>query len=232
MAINAWSFSRLAVFQQCKLRAKLQFVDKIPEPERPLPKGKTEHANVRGSRVHDEAEKYVRGNGEFPREASKFRLEFDKLQELFDKGRVSLEGDWGVDADWAPTGWRDENIWGRIKLDALVHMSDTEAVVIDYKTGRRFGNEIKHAEQNQLYQLATFLRYPKIQKVTAELWYLDQDELHSMVFSRAQGLRFFNGINNKATEMTTAVSFPPSPNIFACKYCPYLHTEHCSHGVS
>ena len=59
--LKTWSYSRLGVFEQCKFRAKLQYVDKIPEPARPLPEGKTEHANDRGTRVHEEAEIFVRG---------------------------------------------------------------------------------------------------------------------------------------------------------------------------
>lgn len=47
--IDAWSYSRLSTFEQCKLRAKLAYIDRIPEPERPLPPGKTEHANDRGT---------------------------------------------------------------------------------------------------------------------------------------------------------------------------------------
>ena len=49
----------MTTFEQCKFRAKLQYVDKIPEPERPLPPGKTEHANDRGTRIHDAAENFV-----------------------------------------------------------------------------------------------------------------------------------------------------------------------------
>ena len=56
--IKAWSYSRLADFEQCKLRAKLKYIDRIPEPARPLPPGKTEHANDRGTRIHDAGERF------------------------------------------------------------------------------------------------------------------------------------------------------------------------------
>ena len=62
--IKAWSFSRLSIFEQCKLRTKLAYIDRIPEPPRPLPPGKTEHANDRGTRIHDAAERFVRGGAE------------------------------------------------------------------------------------------------------------------------------------------------------------------------
>ena len=61
-------------------------------------------------------------------------------------------------------------------------------VVIDYKTGKRWGNEVKHAQQTQLYALGTALRYDEIQNVYTELWYLDLDELVSMSMTRSQAL--------------------------------------------
>lgn len=49
-----------------------------------------------------------------------------------------------------------------------------ETILIDLKTGKRDHNEIKHAEQIQLYQL-----YPGLQQVTTELWYLDEEVMPS-----------------------------------------------------
>ena len=42
------------------------------------------------------------------------------------------------------------------KLDAYVKEDDTSARVIDYKTGKRFGNEIGHSQQCLLYAIAAF----------------------------------------------------------------------------
>ena len=80
--IDAWSYSRLSTFEQCKLRAKLAYIDRIPEPERPLPPGKTEHANDRGTRVHNAAEMFVQGGIELIPELRSFREEFLRLREL------------------------------------------------------------------------------------------------------------------------------------------------------
>lgn len=220
--IKAWSYSRLAIYEQCPFRAKLAYIDRIPEPERPLPPGRVEHANDRGTRIHDAAERYVKDDIEMLPDISKyFKEEFIRLKALFKEGKVSLEGEWGFTDEWEPTQWMSSNVWARIKLDALVFLSDTEAVVIDYKTGRKFGNEIKHAEQCQLYQLATFFRYPNLQRIHTELWYLDQDDLSSMSYTREQGLRFYNNFHNRGTAITTADEFPSKPSTYACKWCPY-----------
>lgn len=229
--IPTWSFSRIQDFEQCKRRAKLKYLDKIPEPERPLPPGKTEHANDRGTRIHDAGERFARGGIELIPELQKFGSEFERLKALYATGNVSLEGEWAMDRSWEPVAWASSDAWLRLKLDALVFLSPTEAVAIDYKTGKRYGNEVKHNEQLQLYQLVTFLRYPKLETIHVELWYLDVDELVTVTYTRNQGLRFRRSFENRGNAMTTCTEFPPNPNIFSCKWCPYKGTEHCDKGV-
>lgn len=231
--MKSWSYSSLSVFEQCKYRSYLSRVLKVPEPERPLPPGKTEHANDRGSRVHDGAELFVRSKGKMLQEMRHFEFEFLALQRMFKEGIVQLEGEWGVDKEWGEAEWK--KAWLRLKLDALVMRSDTEAVVIDYKTGRKDGNEIKHAEQMNLYQLVTFLRFPNLEVVHVELWYLDKNEITTMTFRRHQGLRFRKNWDMRGGNMTSAVDFPANPSVWACKWCPYgpapKGTGHCERGV-
>lgn len=230
--IERWSYSRLTDFEKCAFMAKLKIIDRIPEPVRPLPPGKTEHANDRGTRIHTAAEFFVKGDGPFIPELAKFKTEFAALQRLHAQGKVSLEGEWGYTRDWAPCDWKAA--WARVKLDAMVFLSKQEAVVIDYKSGRKFGNEIKHAEQTALYQLAAFLRYPELQLVHTELWYLDVDELTHSVYTRRQGLRFMKNFDQRGDKMTRATTFPANPNKFSCQWCPYHPVKgsgHCTKGV-
>ena len=229
--LKTWSFSRIQVFEQCPYRAKLAYIDRLPEPPRPAGK---EHPLDRGTRVHESAERFVRGQtDQLTHECADFEPEFVKLRQLFREKMVTLEGDWGFDRDWSPTGWSAPNVWGRMKLDAFVKLSKTHAVVIDYKTGRMSGNEVKHADQGQQYQLGAFMRNPDIELITVEFWYLDQNDMSQMTFTRDQGLRFFKNVNDRALKMTEALDFPPKPNAFNCKWCPYgpKGTGACTHGV-
>lgn len=218
--MKSWSFSALGDFEKCKYLSYLKRVQKIPEPERPLPPGKTEHANDRGSRIHDHAEMYVRGKEKLllP-ELRSFETEFNSLRESFKAGKVLLEGEWGMDHNWDAADWK--KAWLRLKLDALVFISPTEAVAVDYKTGRMFGNEVKHAEQLNLYQLVTFMRYPQLETVHCELWYLDHDEITSMTYRRHQGLRFKAKWDLRAGKMMNETEFRANPNMFSCKFCYY-----------
>lgn len=272
--IIPWSATKLKTFNTCKFHAQLQYGQKIPEPERPLPPGKTEHANDRGSRIHLAAENYVQGKGPMIPELNKFVAELDSLKQLFSEGKVSIEGEWAFDRDWAPVPWSGqwvqvdydhegqivakklpkygkpgdvykigkqiwewESPWLRAKLDAIVFLSPTEAVVVDYKTGRKFGNEVGHMQQMQIYQLAAFLKYPQLEFITVELWYLDQPDeaITQATFTRTQGLRFRHSIDRQAFALTDCVDFPANPNIFNCRWCYYSNrpggTGHCAVGV-
>lgn len=221
MPISSWSHSRLVDFEKCKFLAWLKYDQRIPEPARPLPPGKTEHANDRGTRVHDNCEQYVRGDTDdlLPEAAKYFGPQLDLLRVLHEAGQVSLEGEWGMDDQWCPTDWR--TAWLRLKLDAVVHLGKDEAVVIDYKTGKKFGNEIKHNDQLLIYVVSTLLRYPSLERVTAELWYLDQNEVTSKAFTRDQGLRFRAGLDRRGRAITECIEFPPNPNVYSCQYCQY-----------
>jgi len=231
--LKAWSYSRLTIYEQCNFRAKLAYVDRIPEPPRALPPGKTEHANDRGTRVHEAAEIYVNSNIELIPELAAFSKEFLKLREFYRKGKVSLEGDWAFDADWNPVSWTSENAWARIKLDAFVRLNDRHGVVIDHKTGRLRGNEFKHMEQGQVYQLAAFLRYPELETIDVEFWYLDLDEITQVRYSRKQGLRFLASYTDRGNKMLADTIFKPNPNVYSCRFCPYgpKGTQHCLVGA-
>lgn len=129
--IKSWSPTRLTDFESCAYKAKLKLIDKIPEPERPLPPGKTEHANDRGTRIHSEIELFVRGQGPFPADVAVFKDELNNLATRYKNGTVSLEGEWGFDRNWQPCDYN--GAWLRMKCDAVVHLSPKHIVVIDFK---------------------------------------------------------------------------------------------------
>jgi RecB family exonuclease len=229
--IRSWSYNRLLDFERCKLRAKLKYLDRIPELPRPLPEGKKEQPNDRGTRIHLVAEQYVRGASELIPELDGFAEEFAKLRLLFTLGEAELEGDWGFNDIWEPCSW--QRAWLRAKLDAIVTLPDAHMVVIDYKTGKRAGNEIKHNEQMLLYALATVHRYPAVQKVTVELWYLDEDQLVRSDYDRHSVMRHFERFNKRAVAMTSCTEFPARPNMFTCRFCTYgpKGSGDCKDGV-
>lgn len=222
--IKNWSYSRLLDFERCPLAAKLKYVDKVPEAKNP--------AAERGTGIHLQAEQYVRGEiKKLPEPLKHFDEEFDKLRNLHADGKVSLEGEWGFDDDWTPCDYK--TAWLRVKGDAVVHMHDEHALVVDYKTGRKDGNEIKHGEQVQLYAIATLIRNPDVKKVTVELWYLDKDDITTVRYTRLQALRHVQSFHKRAEKMLTATQFPANPTIHTCKWCAFRADKGgpCQYGV-
>lgn len=219
--ITAWSFSRLKDFEQCPLKAYKKYIEKLS----------TEHmdrtAADRGTMVHSAAENFVKTGGAFIKEMSKFRGYFEDLRIKYLSGSVILEEDWGFDKDWLPTGWFDENVWCRMKLDNLVTNETNDkgqplvVTPTDYKTGKKYGNEVSHGQQGQIYALGTFLRYPTVEVATVELVYLDQGQVTKRTYTREKAMKFLPSWTERGKKMTQASDFPPKPNKITCMWCEF-----------
>ena len=96
-----------------------------------------------------------------------------------------------------------------------------------------FGNEISHSQQALTYAIGSFFRYPDLQFVQTELWYLDHGETTIQAYTRYEAMIFVPKLQERALAMTTATSFPPNPSNYNCKWCSYKNGEEpvCQHGV-
>ena len=218
--VKSWSYSGLKVFEQCKYQTFLKSVERIPQ--------ESHEAAERGNRIHDLCEQFVDGTlDELPSELLKMEKDFLPLREQYAEGKVVLEEEWAYDVEWNTTDWRHKDAWLRLKLDVLILESETSAIVIDHKTGKRFGNEMKHAEQLMLYAICTFLRYPKLEFLAVINWYIDHNEKLERFYTREEAMVFFERWTARAVAMTSEQEFPPSPSKFNCKWCPYKKSGDC-----
>ena len=224
--VPAWSYSTLKTFEECPYRIYISKVRKVREPSGP--------AAERGSKIHQEAEDFVNGKlTEFPGSLVKFEDEFHQLKKLYIDGQVELEGEWAFTVDWGQTKWMSTDCWARVKLDAYIQEDQTSARVIDYKTGKKIGNEIPPSQQCLLYALAAFMRSPELEYVSSELWYLDHGETTTVPYTREEALMFLPGIHERAIKMTTCDDFAPNPSKNNCKWCSYKKGDQpdCQWGV-
>lgn len=231
--IDRWSFSTLKDFEACPYRVYLKKVEKQPEPE---PEEGVESPLDRGTRIHEAAEAFVRGTGPMIRELRKFETEFIGLRAKYEAGKpmIELEQKWGFDKEWTPVDWSDKECWAMVKCDLVVHEDDRRILVVDYKTGKSRGNEVKHRQQMQLYGLSAFLRYTEPTLVTTELWYLDEGNKVTKTYNRSDVLPLLPRWEQRAKNLTEALVFKPKPNRGNCKYCPFgvLHgTGVCAYAV-
>lgn len=229
--IPAWSFSRLAIYEKCPYQLKLQVVDKAPQVESP--------AADRGTAIHASMEDYITGKKkDFLPELNSFAPELSNLRTRYKQGQVEVEQNWAFDSEWNKVdNWGDDKVWCRVKLDAMVSLSSKQAVVIDLKSGKKDGNEIKHTEQGQLYTAATALRYPNIEEIQVEFWYCDHDDILSIKYSVEDAAKFAVKFEERGRNLTEAETFIPRPSIFSCRFCPYRAedaggTGKCEYSVS
>lgn len=227
--ITSWSYSSLTVYEKCPYQAQLKYLDKIPGPD-------TDAAN-RGTDVHSAAEKFI--IGEAPTlipELSHFTLELNAVRTQYEKGNVEVESEWAFNRNWEATEWRAKDTWLRLKLDVHAKLSPVKGLVVDFKTGKLFGNEIKHNEQGQLYVGCSFLRNPEFENVMCEFWYTDKNDMTQVQYSAKQAARSIQMFDKRARIMTNAKQFPARPSIFSCKWCPYRPEEtggtgYCTKGI-
>ena len=216
--LKTCSFSALKLYEQCPYAAHLKYIRRLPTPE-PLESSPL----IRGQRVHEYAENYIRGATEtLHKSLEQLSQRFELLRELYGEGKVLVEEEWALTRELEPCAWNADDVWLRCKADAVILHDPLTATVIDLKTGRRFGNEIKHNQQAQLYAALAFFLFPNLTDITTQLWYADEKGLVAEKhIQRIKGQELFNKFIDKFRAMTSATRFPPRPNVMNCKWCDY-----------
>lgn len=219
--VKAWSFSRWETYEQCPLRFKLKYIDKLKEPPSP--------ALDKGKRVHDEAECFLTTpDAPLPDSLRRFEGLFFELREL--PGMIADQEtlQWGYDAQWRPAGWFAKATWFRSVLDAFVPYSDDTATGIDFKTGKM--REISY-EQIETQALAAFSRIPSLRVVEMRLWYLDSGSEIIQTYSADNVPALKEKWEKNAAPMFSDTLFAPRPNRM-CRFCAFRRSEggQCRYG--
>lgn len=212
--VKAWSMSRLFDFESCPHSVYLSKVVGAPTPSGP--------AAERGTQIHNHIEGYIQGeHAEVIKEMQGFIKLIDTLREGYAEAKVEVEGDWGFTRTWEVTGWTAKDCWARMKLDAIWFESETSARVFDWKTGKKFGNELKHNQQGMGYAIAAFARYPQLEYVGTTFAYLDKHDELQGGYTRKQAELLRPMLTERADKMTTCTDFAPKPSFSACRWCPH-----------
>jgi hypothetical protein len=210
--ITAWSYSRYndhSGRDGCPARTKYKHIDKVPET------GPKSPALVRGEVIHKLAEDFLRGKiKKLPKELSLFPKEFAELRKM----KAVPEGKWGMTVVWEPVDFFDwANAWVRVVLDAHYKPEPAVAKVIDFKTGKIYGD---NQDQLELYALAGFAHYPDVDSISTELWYLDQGEIKDRQYNRKDVAKLQRKWRKNVIPILTDRKFLPRPGDY-CGRCPY-----------
>jgi hypothetical protein len=207
---NAWGYSKLSCFEECKARFMYQFIKKLPT--------KGSAAMDRGSRIHEAIESWLNGwTPDLPIEAEGWRevLEALKAKEL------KAEAAWGFDKNWKLLpDWFGKTCWLRAKSDAHF-IKDGHLTVIDWKTGKY---RVPSTEQVELYAIAGGCVYPKTTQVTAQMVFIDSDEEYSRTYSRAELEALKAKYETRVAPMYTEEAWEPTPSS-GCRYCDFSKTK-------
>lgn len=217
-SIPTWSFSSLKQYERCPHQQYLKRIKREPVNDQPADSPLT-----RGNTIHDEAEHFVRGDlPAMPKSLKRFTDQFEALRQLHAEGKVTLEDGWGFTSDWTPCGYLDwGTVWHQSKMDAVIQHDETTFTIIDYKTGKSWGNEVPHIQQGALYGVALMCLFPLAQSITVEFWYLDEGKTKRRTYSRQQLTAQMASFDRRGQVMTSAIEFPAKPNKSNCKYCDY-----------
>lgn len=199
--IRPWSFSSLLNYERCA--HSISFPYKHIDSE----------ASIHGESCHTLIESYLKN----PTTTAPF--DAFPLEQLAAK-KPSVEEKWGLDINWNLTSWKDA--WLRMICDAV---TENPITIIDYKTGKRDGNEIKHAQQTQLYATGAAALFKNESLFHTELWYLDHGITVKNTYTRSQVEKFQSRWHARGLKMTTDTKLLANPSKSNCKYC--VHKDDC-----
>lgn len=215
-----WSYKKIKMYRACPFSVKLKYIDRVPEPPQDP---KYDHKRLRGIKAHDDLEAAVNVGGPVPEEFADFAPIVASYVELGGKA----ESDEYFDSCWNPmtpelvNGW-PKGHWLVVKKDVRV-LTPSYSLVVDWKTGKKHGNELDHFEQMKLYAVTEWRLYPGLPEYSVELQYLDQKDTWMHKFTPRDLERHWAHFDKDVDVMFNDKLFRPKPNILTCRYCPYNH---------
>lgn len=210
--LKAWSFSRMQDHEKCAHMVYLKAIEKHPEPPNPY--------TARGNEIHDALERYIRGETEDLPEINFDPALINHLRDEYQEARVLVERQWGFTKNWTPCEWMAKDVWARVKLDVLHFTGPYTAEVIDWKTGKFKGNEVKHADQGLQYAVAAMTQYPQLEEVTVFFAYVDHNhQSAARTVKKAMLETYRASITQRALTVTEDTLFRPRPGKWNCRWC-------------
>jgi len=212
-----WSYSSLALYQQCpKKYYHLKVAKDIKEP--------LGEAIIFGNEIHKIAEEYVGKGLPIPEKYSQIEPALKSLRDM--PGKKLCENKLGLTAELEPCGFFDRNVWWRGVADLIILQGDTALTVV-YKTGK----SSKYAELKQLeiVSLAIFKHFPEVKKVKAGLMFLFADDFIKTAYLADSQEELWGSWISDVGQLKASVEndmWNPKPN-FTCRgWCPVTSCDH------
>ena len=173
----------------------------------------------RGDLIHKAFEDYIKNGTPLPEIA----LPYKDWVETFAEQPGEKHAEFAMAIDWQSkkVGFlRGKNIWLRGKFDLLVDQGE-HSVVIDYKTGKS-----KYADTSQLELMAmlTFIHFPKINKITGALVFIDEKKVIKDTYTRDNMDEYRERWMSRSIPIVQALTSRkfPMKQSGLCGYCPVI----------
>ena len=218
-----WSYSSLALFQQCPRKYhRLRVVRDI--------KQETSEAMMYGTDVHAAAEVYIRNEKPLPKKFEQFQEHLDIFKNI--EGVNYCEYKMGLTRELEPCKFGSSKAWWRGIADLIITYQEDSAYVIDYKTGK----SARYADIKQLaiLSLATFKHFPEVNYIKAGLVFLVSGDLVKTEYVRTQVEEIWGKFSFDVSRLEKAYEFDvwnPKQNFTCRRYCPVVDCEHNGRGM-
>lgn len=209
------SYSSIKLFENCPLRYYEQRVTKLIKDE-------GGEASIFGDRVHKSLEARLKTNTELPQDMAAYEPLVAAVSGLVGNGQLCVEQELTVTRKLQQCGWWDAEAWLRSKLDILILKGGGDALILDWKTGKRRVDMF----QFTLYAAQVFLNYPEVDRVKATLIWLKGGTTDSETFTRKDAPRLWADVLGRITRIEQALAhsnWPARPSGL-CPYCPLFKT--------
>ena len=217
--IKRWSWTLLSAWERCPRQAEYKF--KRVEPDR-----EKSPAAERGILIHRKVEDILNGEAEWSELDIKHDTEFwrQNVEAITPEESLRLvERKTAVTQDWEPTEWKAEDAWAVGIPDLLVLDLERplQATVVDFKSGRSFGNEISHMSQLMSYASLLSPSLPHIQTWHLEAWYLDEGKVRDRDVPAEAIEAWKRNYIAKGQALSSANFFPANPSKKKCEWCDW-----------
>lgn len=211
MTNPAWTYSQLDTFETCPRKFyHLKVKRDVVEPP-------TIHTEW-GTKVHTAFEEFVKHGVLLPEGMEQWQALATKLAKL--PGEKLCEKEYALDRNFQPTEWK--GAWTRGIAD-LVIINGKNAIVADYKTGRR-----KPTEQLDLYAAYVFHHHPDVQKVTTGFVWLKERRIDWQTRERGDLHVIWQNLAPRVKKLESAYerdSWPAKTSGLCKAWCPIMTCE-------
>jgi hypothetical protein len=201
------------MFDKCPRQYEHAYIDRLPRGSSP--------ALERGLAIHKKAENYVNGIiKSLPDELKNFKKEFNELRKIYKRKEGFTEPDVSLNSLWKLSNKDDTDYLIAFIDFVFFDPSGESAIVIDYKTGKKYPG---HRDQAHVYAMAALCIEPNLKQVDVEFWYLDdasEENVQKWAWKRSDLDRMKTIWIKRIDKMHKCKEFEMKPTRL-CGWCSY-----------